>query len=331
MRDPTPSDESSRSSLGRRLSLPRWLAGLALGLALYLGFVLHTGYDQLKASLQGFRWSSLALALSLSSVNYGLRFLKWQFYLRRLGIREIPTGDSALVFLSGFVFTVTPGKVGEVFKSLVLARTHAVPALTTAPIVVAERVTDVVAVVGLVLLGSVAFSGGMVWALIGAALLVVGLGLVLWDAPVRWLSRRLQGRPRLLRLAAMAQQVRDSLVRILGFRALGWPSLLSLCGWSLEGVALFALLAGLGASVSLPFCLFFYATATLAGAVVPVPGGLGVTEGLIREQLVRVAQVAAPTATAAMLMIRLCTLWWAVFVGLLAYCVLRRRFPALRA
>lgn len=330
MHDPLPTDEPRRSGGVRRLSLSRWLVGLAIGLALYLGFVLHAGYQQLQDSLRHFRWSAVGLALCLSSINYGLRFLKWQYYLRRLGVRGIPPVESALVYLSGFVFTVTPGKIGEVFKSWVLARTHGVAALRTAPIVVAERVTDVVAMAVLVLVGSAAFTGGAVWALAGAALVAAALGLVWWEAPVRWLLGALQEHRRLRRLAASAQEVRDSLVRILGLKALLWPSLLSICGWSLEGLALFVLLGGLGVSVSVPFCLFFYATATLAGALVPVPGGLGIAEGLIREQLVRVAHVAVPTATAAMLMIRICTLWWAVLLGLLAWMVLRYRFPALR-
>ena len=69
--------------------------------------------------------------------------------------------DSLLVFLSGFVLTITPGKVGEVFKSAVLAKTHGVPAERTAPIVVAERLTDAIGVIVADRLGSGAFAGGL--------------------------------------------------------------------------------------------------------------------------------------------------------------------------
>ena len=43
--------------------------------------------------------------------------------------------------------------------------------------------------------------------------------------------------------------------------------------------------------------------------------GLGVVEGMIREQLVRISNVPDGPATAGMMLIRFATLWWAVLVG----------------
>ena len=51
-------------------------------------------------------------------------------------------GDSALLFTSGMVMAVTPGKVGEVLKSYLLKRINGTPISASAPIVLAERVTD---------------------------------------------------------------------------------------------------------------------------------------------------------------------------------------------
>jgi uncharacterized membrane protein YbhN (UPF0104 family) len=76
--------------------------------------------------------------------------------------------------------------------------------------------------------------------------------------------------------------------------------------------------------------VFFYETASLAGALIPVPGGLGVVEGMIREQLVVLAKVPEAIATSSMLLVRLATLWWAVLVGFVALAVLRRRHAVLR-
>ena len=60
------------------------------------------------------------------------------------------------------------------------------------------------------------------------------------------------------------------------------------------------------------------ATATLAGALIPVPGGLGITEGVIKEQLSHLGGVAEGTAFASMLLVRFATLWFAVLVGFVA-------------
>ncbi|HWO08345.1 MAG TPA: lysylphosphatidylglycerol synthase domain-containing protein, partial [Polyangiaceae bacterium] len=127
-----------------KLGFRQLLFGLLLGVLLYGGVVAYTGMRQVQAVLGSFHWGAFAAALGLASANYVFRFAKWQFYLRRLGLGHVPPGDSLMVFLSGFVLTITPGKLGEVFKSAVLARTHQVPVERTAPIVVAERLTDVI-------------------------------------------------------------------------------------------------------------------------------------------------------------------------------------------
>lgn len=310
--------------------LRRLVLALLLGVAVYGAFVLYTGYQKLGAALTSYSWWTFVGALGLASFNYGLRFLKWQYYLARLEIRGVRAVDSLLIFLSGFVLTVTPGKLGEVFKSAVLQQTHGVSAARTAPIVVAERLTDVVAIVVLVLLGSLGFACGLPWAAAGAAAVTCGLILILWRAPleiaIAWMERRAGVWQR---LAPRLREAGESLRLLASPATLIWPTLLSLVGWGAEGVALWWILLGFGAEVSLPLAVFFYATATLAGALIPVPGGLGVAEGLLQSQFVQLGGVAPGPATASMLLIRLATLWWAVVVGFVALGILRGRYPGL--
>ncbi len=108
--------------------LRRVLLVTFVGVVLYGLFAVYAGVHQIGASLSHFRGATFLLALCLACLNYLLRFGKWQYYLARLQIRGIPVVDSLLVFLTGFVLTITPGKVGEVFKSAVLAkRTASLP------------------------------------------------------------------------------------------------------------------------------------------------------------------------------------------------------------
>jgi glycosyltransferase 2 family protein len=312
-------------------NLRRLIVALLIGVALYGAFVLYAGYREIDASLHTFHWSAFAAALGLASSNYLLRFLKWEYYLARLGIRGVEKRDSLLVFLSGFVLTVTPGKVGEVFKSAVLAQTHGVPAARTAPIIVAERLTDVIGVVLLIVLGSAGFSGGLPWAAAGTVAVLVGLVLILWDKPLVTLIRWCETRPgRLATLAPKLTEAHASLKIVASPGALIWPTLLSVLAWGCEGVALYVILSGFGAGIGLTLSVFFYTTATLAGAIIPVPGGLGVTEAMIHEQLVRLGGVEQAAATSSMILVRFATLWWAVLVGFLALFLLRIRYPALR-
>lgn len=312
-------------------SVKRFLVALLFAVAVYGAFVFWTGYQVLNEALKTFSWWTFFFAVGLASFNYVLRFLKWEFYLRRLHIHDIPKWDSFLIFLSGFVFTITPGKIGEVFKSAVLQSTHKVDLARTAPIIVAERLTDVIAVVTLVVVGSLGFSGGLPWAMAGAVAVTLGLLLVSWPVPIRLLIARLK-RGSSLKTRALVPRLETahaSLMMVAHPKALFIPTLLSLIGWGGEGLALNLLLRGFGEPASITLSLFFYSTATLAGALVPVPGGLGVAEGLMQSQLVKLGGVAQGAATGSMLMIRFATLWWAVIVGFIALGLLKARFPSL--
>jgi len=310
--------------------LRRLLYGLLFGVLVYGAFVLYAGYGALKDSLQDFRWLAFLSALGLASFNYFLRFLKWEYYLAQLRVSDVPKGESLLVFLSGFVLTITPGKVGEVFKSAVLFDTHKVPVMVTAPIVVAERLTDVIGVVVLIVIGSAGFPDGLPWAFAGSAVVFMFLGILLWQTPVllglRWMHRRPGW---LAKVAPRLEEAWHSLRIVARPSALFLPTILSTIGWGAEGLALYLIISGFNIAISLPLCVFFYATATLAGALVPVPGGLGVAETIIQEQLVRVGHAPEGIATASMLMTRTATLWWAVLVGFIALWLLKRRFPSL--
>jgi glycosyltransferase 2 family protein len=299
-----------------------------VGVLLYGLFAVYTGMSEIGESLAHFRASAFVAALGLACFNYLLRFGKWQYYLARLDIRGIPVLDSLLVFLSGFVLTITPGKVGEVFKSAVLAKTHGVPVERTATIVIADRLTDVIGIVLLILLGGATFPAGLPWAVAGVSAVAVGLLLILWQPPARRFCDWLEGRRG--KLAVFVPKVRHALdsLRVLARpSALPIPTLLSFVGWGAEGTALWLLLRGFDEPVPLPLSVVVYASATLAGALIPVPGGLGVVEGLLRQGLIGWGKVALGAATASMILVRLCTLWWAVVVGFIALFLLRLRFP----
>jgi uncharacterized protein (TIRG00374 family) len=96
-------------------------------------------------------------------------------------------------------------------------------------------------------------------------------------------------------------------------------------------LALWVILRGFGERTGIGLSAFSYATSTLAGALVPVPGGLGVTETSLQSLMQQVGHVPATTATAAMILVRFATLWFAVLVGFVALSRLKRRYPALLA
>ncbi|MBI5531496.1 MAG: flippase-like domain-containing protein [Deltaproteobacteria bacterium] len=312
----------------------RLLAAMILALLIYAAFTVWSGYREIASRLSEFSWSSFAAACALALGNYLLRFFKWEYYLRRLQIRGVPKTDSLLIFLSGFVLSVTPGKVGEVFKSLLLFQTHKVPIQRTAPIVVADRLTDTIGVTLLIAVGlkGLAFRGALTWALIGAGLvlacMIVIMSRALSEASIK-LVERLPGPFR--RLGPKIRESWESLRVMTSPGALIIPAVLSVGAWAFEGIALCAILRGFGSSLPMLTSVFFYSTATLAGGVIPVPGGLGVTESALNGQLMMLGGVDQAVATASMILVRFATLWFAVLIGFVALAVLRLLHPELRA
>jgi uncharacterized protein (TIRG00374 family) len=310
--------------------LRRLVSAMLLGVALYGAAIAYTGFHAIGDSLGTFRWTAFGTAVALASANYLIRFVRWQYYLRKLDVRGVAASDSLLVFLSGFVLTMTPGKVGEVFKSAVLGQTHGVPVARTAPIVVAERLTDLIGVVALILCGSAGFTSGLPWAVAGAAAVTIGLLLILWERPSNALLLWLEQNGRFSKIAPKLREAVESLRILASPSALLWPMMLSVVAWACEGVALWVVVQGFHTSAPLLLSVFFYETASLAGALIPVPGGLGVVETMLREQLVRLGGVPASVATSSMILVRFATLWWAVAVGFAALGMLRRRYSVLR-
>lgn len=322
------------SSSEGRPSLPRNLGAVLLFAALVLAALLL--YGDLQTFGQGlarYDYRYFALALLLASSNYVLRFVRWQYFLSVSEI-SLPRLESALVFASGFVMSVTPGKLGEVFKSLLLSQSRGVPIARSAPIVLAERLTDLVALVMLTAVGSLAFEQGVLVAVAGASVTVTIWILCVFDPAANVLVGLVGRIRRLETIAERIKESRRSLRELLALPRLAYGSFLALLSWSLECVAMWWIVRGFEevsttSSLGPLEATFAYAGPTVAGAVALVPGGLGVTEAGMTATLRTLGGVAMTpaVASATTLLIRLATLWWAVLVGLVAFALWKRIAP----
>jgi glycosyltransferase 2 family protein len=307
--------------LGRTLAL-----AAAAGALFYVGFAAYSGWHKVVDALEHYAWATAAGALTLAAINYLLRFLKWELYLRRLGVR-IPLRDSFGIFLSGFSLTVTPGKVGEVLKSYLLREVHGVPMARTAPIVVAERLTDLVALAALALIGVGALAGGERIAWVALGLVGVAVAVVASERLAHKVIDLIGAAPGIGKLAPKLREFYGATKELLAPAPLVVATLLSIVAWMCECLAFWLVLHGFdGAAASLKLCTFIYATMTIAGALSFLPGGLGVQEiGMVKLLIAQAHGVSEPVAAAATFITRLCTLWFAVVVGVIALLIMQRR------
>jgi len=260
----------------------------------------------------------LFAGLGLAMVNYLLRYLRWALYLRVLKI-SVPFGISILVFLSGLAMSITPGKAGELVKCYLLNSKIGAPVGRSAPVVVMERLTDVISVIILGLIGFALLPGPVIVVL--AVVLMVAIAALMFG-----LSRhasRLTSLPILSRWSDLLQDSHEGFKELAAVRVMIAGVAIGAVAWFAEGLALWVILKGIGSDVALVRALPIYAAATLVGAVTALPGGIVGTEGSMLAFLQQ-SGVTKAVASASTVLIRLVTLWFAVAVGLLALLALRR-------
>ena len=312
----------------------RLLVGAALVALVLSALSLFGDVRHLSRALTDFAWPLAAPVLGLTVAGYVVRFARWQLYLRCLGVPPLGTATSALVFGSGFSMAVTPGKMGEVIKAVLLRRLTSTPVGRTTAIVVAERITDVLGMLVLASIGLVSFPYGRPFIALAAAVTLVLVLLLRRPALLASWTRGLERLPGVGRKVHHATPLLRASGELLGPRPLAVGLGLGVVAWGCECIAFAIVLAGLGVPFSGHLVLaatFVLASSTLLGAVSMLPGGLGVAEaGLVGMLLLLLPrELDRGTAAAATLLIRFATLWFGMLLGLAALLALRRS-PAWR-
>ena len=314
-------------SIFRRLLKPLIVTTI-LGVLTYSALVVYGDAKNIGDSLYKFKWHFFFIALLLASLNYMLRFVKWSFYLRCLDIK-VPPSESLVVFLSGFTVSVTPAKLGEVIKSLLLKESRGVSIARSAPIVVAERLTDLIAILLLALIGSIAYRFGWIF-MFFSSIFVTLLVLFITLRPLgEFVVRLLVRLPLLKRIRDKIWESYEATYLMARWDRLAWPVVLSILAWMAECFAFFLIANGMGGyHLELLPATFIYAFSTAAGALAMMPGGLGVTEGGMTGLLLVLAGngLTAAEASATTILTRGATLWFAVVVGIANLLIYMRFF-----
>lgn len=300
-----------------------WLLLLLVTVAAFAGLLVYGDLREVRGLLVGSPslYAAFAAALGLAVVNYALRYVRWLLYLRALDIR-VSVAVSASVFVAGLALSITPGKAGELLKSVWLSRRAGVPISASAPAVVMERLTDVVSVALLGLTGALLLPPIIALAVLGILAVMVVVGVL---AASRFGSAALR-LPILRRWREPLAQSQEGLRRLMSPPMLAAAVVLGALAWAAEGLALWIIVVGIDEHISPLLAIPISAAAALVGAITALPGGLVGFEGSMVALLRQSGLEAAPAAFATLLT-RLATLWFAVLIGLLAWLWISRTEP----
>jgi uncharacterized protein (TIRG00374 family) len=288
---------------------------LALGAAVYLILAVLSDLGELAAALESFDYALIPAILGLVALSYVVRFFRWTYYLRVLGVSAI--------FMSGLSMTISPGKLGEVLKSVFVRRATGAPIARTAPAVFAERATDGTGMVLWGFLGAFALDLPPWTMLIFLALAAFGIAVLRSKRLSLAAESVLSKLPLVNRLAPHLSDFHGASNELLGARPLLVGTAISFCSWGLECAGVYLCAVGLGVEGPFLLIVFVFALSSLLGVLSMLPGGIGAVEAGLYGQFVAVANLSTGLAGALTLVIRLATLWFATLLGICGLLLVR--------
>ncbi|BDQ02036.1 MAG: TIGR00374 family protein [Ignavibacterium sp.] len=302
----------------------RTLISIAFAGILYLAITIYIDFDLLLLSFAKFNLLLIPILLLLSLGNYFARYFKWNYYLSELKIK-LDKKDSLLIFMSGLLMSVTPGKIGELLKAYLVKTVNKTPVSVTAPIIFAERATDFLSLTILALIGAYIYDYGRDAALIITIIIFIGILILtnrkLFDSIMSVLSKIKLVEKRIESI----ERLYHSTYTLLKIKPLIIAVMISVVSWGFECFGYYLVINNFNAAIDVSWSFFSYSFSTIVGAVSMLPGGLGVTEGSFLLMLTSKG-LTANDAAATTFITRVATLWFAVLVGVVAVIFFQRKF-----
>jgi uncharacterized protein (TIRG00374 family) len=277
-----PDGEERPVNLGRRFFNVRTGLSFLLGIAILVALFRTTDIDPAELWQQVRQVDGRVYLLAVISyvLTFPFRGLRWQRLLANVGTRLAVRPLTEVIFISWFVNSVLPGKMGDVYRGYLLRREYGLSLSRTIGTVVAERVLDLMGLIlllgttgYLVLRTRVAPEVGQILSLgwIGLAVLLIGLFVV-----HRFGERLAAFLPERFR-AIYARFAHGTFASFGSVRSLPLIALLTVAAWSAEAGRLYFVMQSLDVGIG-PLGALFTVAAISLSLIVPTPGGLGGVE-----------------------------------------------------
>ena len=286
---------------------------------IFLAISIFADFGKLLSAFGKFNWLWLPLILGLAFLNYIFRFFRWEMYLKTLNVK-LSLKMSLTIFFASFIMSITPGKFGELLKSFLIKEVNGEPLSKTMPIVLAERITDFLSMIFLAIIGAFVFNYGKS-IIIATGILFLLIVILLSNKKICFALLNFLKRIKFIsKYADKIITAYESTYALLKIKTLIPTFLISIISWFFECLAFYFVLKVYAESgsveVSVLTATFIYCFSTLVGAVAMLPGGLGATEASLTGLLIFL-NISKDISAASTIIIRICTLWFAVILGII--------------
>ena len=297
-----------------------WLV-IIFAVVVYLIMGIYADFGSLLSAIEKFNWIFIPVMLILVMIAYMIRFLKWNLFLKSVGV-NLKLKDNLFVFFSGLGMIITPAKVGEIWKGWLIKDINGENLSKTVPVVITDRVTDLIGLVILSLLGILYYKEG-IYILMALILIFAGFFVA-----VR--SEKISGKiisileNRAGKYSKDIKTMHATFLKLLNPKNMVGLSFLSVFAWFFECLALYFVIIGFGQSISVILSTFVFSFASLIGAISMIPGGLGIAEATISGMLQYFGLTSVDSVGAAII-IRFGTLWFGAILGFSVHFIFKKR------
>lgn len=316
--------EERSVSLGRRFFNVKTALSFLLGIAILVTLVrvADIQLSEIWVQLQRVDGRVYALAVLSYVLTFPVRGRRWQRLLANVG-SPLPLAHlTEVIFISWFVNSVLPGKIGDVYRGYLLRREYGLSLSRTVGTVVAERVLDLTILI--VLLGSTGYLvlSSRVSPLVDHLLLAGWIGLAVLFIGMAVLYRFGERLVALFPASAQAVYAKFAHGTFSSLKGIPVLSALTVLAWGAEAGRLYFVMQSLHLGLGPLAALFTVAAISLA-LIVPTPGGLGGVEAAFAGVLA-VFGVPPAVALAVALLDRIISYYSLIIFGLPAFLCTKR-------
>ncbi|MEM5766639.1 MAG: lysylphosphatidylglycerol synthase transmembrane domain-containing protein [Candidatus Aenigmatarchaeota archaeon] len=293
-----------------------------IAILVYLLMGIYVSLEELLDAMKKFDIRFFIFLLFLTSSGYVLRFLKWSYLIKNADVK-LSLKQNAFVFFSGLLMTITPAKIGEIWRSFLIREINGEKMSKTIPVVVLDRISDVFSLIFLSFFGFFYYREILPVILFILALSAFLIFSFSSNRTVKILNSITERRFK--KYVEEFVEFHQKFSELTKIRIILFSTLLGIFAWFLECLGMYITILGFGGNLDITLSTFIFSFASLAGAVSMIPGGLGVAEFTI-SGLLHYFGMKNAESVGISIVIRIATLWYGVFLGLVIYFGFRNLF-----
>ena len=315
----TPSRKLDKDQYVKLVGRFRLLAILVLvgSLGVFVAIALFGGFSNVVGIISRANPAFYVLAFLCVFLGYCFRYLKWDYYTKRLGLK-VPHRKNFLVYLSTNGMAITPGNVGSVIAAYTLKKITGVRFSKIAPMITIQLFTDFFGFALFALAAALIIGRYIVYVAVLDVILVVPFLLIINPWLFNLLKRKKKKGNILKRVYRHARHYYISQNVLNNKKTYAVSLLFTTPADILNAMALYFSILAVGIRPHIIPSVFVFSTAQIFGMITALPGGIGAADATFVVLLKSVFGMGPALSSAVTIMARLATVWFGVALGIIA-------------